>query len=77
MDVFYPIVMPSGPSCASIVTYAAGLSEKVPRNTAFIDPVDPTGNAWFPPEMMSIAIPFEMATASERFTRGDEPVRSS
>ena len=60
-DIFSSIVMPSGPFCASMITYAAGLSEKAPRNTAFIGPVDPTGNAWFPPEMMSMAIPFEMA----------------
>jgi hypothetical protein len=60
-DIFSSIVMPSGPSCASMITYAAGLSEKAPRNAAFIGPVDPTGNVWFPPEMMSMAIPFEMA----------------
>ncbi len=60
-DIFGSIAMPSGPACASMITYAAGLSEKAPRNTAFIGPVDPTGNAWFPPEMMSLAIPFEMA----------------
>ena len=60
-DIFSSIVMPSGPFCASMITYAAGLSEKAPRNAAFIGPVDPTGNVWFPPEMMSMAIPFEMA----------------
>ena len=60
-DIFFSTVMPSGPACASMITYAAGLSEKAPRDTAFIGPVDPTGNAWFPPEMMSLAIPFEMA----------------
>jgi len=60
-DAFASIGMPSGPACASMITYAAGLSEKAPRNTAFVGPVDPTGNAWFPPEMMSMAIPFEMA----------------
>ena len=60
-DIFNSIVMPSGPSCASMVTYAAGFSEKAPRNIAFVGPVDPTGNAWFPPEMMSMALPFDMA----------------
>jgi len=60
-DIFSSMVMPSGPACASMITYAAGLSEKAPRNTAFVGPVDPTGNAWFPPEMLSMAIPFEMA----------------
>ncbi len=60
-DIFNSIVMPGGPSCASMVTYAAGFSEKAPRDAAFVGPVDPTGNAWFPPEMMSLAIPFDMA----------------
>ena len=60
-DIFNSILMPSGPSCASMVTYAAGFSEKAPRDSAFVGPVDPTGNAWFPPEMMSMAIPFGMA----------------
>lgn len=60
-NIFTSILMPSGPSCASMVTYAAGLSEKAPEDTAFVGPVDPTGNAWFPPNMMSMAIPFEMA----------------
>ena len=60
-DAFTSILMPAGPSCASMVTYAAGLSEKAPKDTAFVGPVDPTGNAWFPPEMMSMSIPFEMA----------------
>ena len=60
-DIFASIVMPSGPACASLITYAAGLSEKAPRNTAFVGPVDPTGNIWFPPDELSLAIPFEMA----------------
>jgi hypothetical protein len=60
-DIFNSIVMPSGPSCATMVTYPAGFSEKAPRDTAFVGPVDPTGNAWFPPEMMSMSIPFDMA----------------
>lgn len=60
-EIFSSIVMPSGPACASMISYAAGLAEKAPRETAFIGPVDPTGNAWFPPEMMSLAIPLQMA----------------
>lgn len=60
-DIFGPILMPSGPSCASMVTYAAGLSENAPQNTAFVGPVDPTGNTWLPPDLLSMAIPFDMA----------------
>ena len=60
-DIFGRIMMPSGPSCASMVTYAAGMAEKAPRGTAFVGPVDPTGNTWMPPDMLSMAIPFDMA----------------
>lgn len=60
-DIFYSAIMPGGPSCATMITYAAGLAEKAPKDTAFIGPVDPTGNAWFPPEMMCMALSFEMA----------------
>jgi len=69
-EMFASIAMPSGPACASMITYAAGMSEKAPRNTAFIGPVDPTGNAWFPPEMMSLAIPFEMARKMAEHVEG-------
>lgn len=60
-DLFATILMPAGPSCASLVTYAAGFAEKTPRDTAFVGPVDPTGNAWFPPHLMSLAVPYGMA----------------
>jgi hypothetical protein len=76
-DIFYSIVMPSAPSCASMITFAAGLSEKAPRDAAFIGPVDPTGNAWFPPEMMSLAIPFEMAQKMAENMEGSFLVKRS
>jgi hypothetical protein len=60
-DIFTSISMPGGPTCAAMVTYAAGMAEKAPQNAAFVGPVDPTGNAWFPPDMMSLAIPYAMA----------------
>jgi hypothetical protein len=60
-DIFASVMMPGGPSCSSMITYAAGMAEKAPKNTAFVGPVDPTGNSWFPPEMLSLAIPYEMA----------------
>jgi hypothetical protein len=60
-DIFRSVMMPGGPSCASMLSYAAGMSEHAPKGTAFVGPVDPTGNAWLPPDIMSMAIPFEMA----------------
>ena len=60
-DIFTSILMPGGPICASLVTYAAGMSEKAPKNSSYVGPVDPTGNAWFPENMMSMAIPIHIA----------------
>jgi hypothetical protein len=60
-DPFKSIIAPFGPSCATFVTYPAGMSEKAPENTAFMGPVDPTGNSWFPEEYMALGIPIDMA----------------
>jgi hypothetical protein len=60
-DIFTAVLMPGGPTCATMVSYAAGMTEKAPQNTAFVGPVDPTGNAWFPKEMMVLAVPFDLA----------------
>jgi hypothetical protein len=58
---FNAINMPFGPACATLVTYPAGMAEKAPKETAFVGPVDPTGNIWFPPEYMAIGIPLKIA----------------
>lgn len=58
---FNAINVPFGPACATFVTYPAGMAEKSPRNSAFVGPVDPTGNIWFPPEYMAIGIPIDIA----------------
>ncbi|MGB9979423.1 DUF169 domain-containing protein [Methanobacterium sp.] len=58
---FNAINMAFGPACATFVTYPAGMAEKAPKETAFVGPVDPTGNVWFPPEYMAIGIPLEIA----------------
>jgi hypothetical protein len=60
-DPFKEILMPQGPSCASFVTFAAGMAENAPRDTVFLGPADPTGNYWFPPDHLSLAIPIDMA----------------
>ncbi len=58
---FNAIDMPFGPACATFVTYPAGMAEKTPEDTAFVGPVDPTGNVWFPPEYMALGIPIDIA----------------
>ncbi|MBY8986098.1 MAG: DUF169 domain-containing protein [Candidatus Lokiarchaeota archaeon] len=55
------IQIPWGPSCASFVSYPAGVAENSPKNCIIIGPSDPTGNYWFPQNYLSIGIPFEIA----------------
>lgn len=55
------IQIPWGPSCASFVTYPAGMAENGPRDCIIIGPTDPTGNYWFPQNYLSMGIPFEIA----------------
>ena len=56
-DPFSPVIVPWGPSCATFISYPAGLAEKAPQNTAFMGPQDPTQNRNLPPGMMAIGIP--------------------
>jgi len=60
-DPFHDTLMPQGAACASFVSYAAGLVETSPSETAFIGPTDPTGNVWFPEDHLSLAIPIQVA----------------
>ncbi len=60
-DIFTSILMPGGPTCASLVTYAAGMAERAPKDSCFVGPVDPTGNIWFPPDMIAISVPIHIA----------------
>ena len=60
-DIFTPVLMPAGSSCATMITYPAGMADRAPRNAAFVGPVDPTGNSWLPPDMMVLAVPLSLA----------------
>jgi hypothetical protein len=60
-SIFSSVIMPGGASCASFVTYAAGMAEDSPKDAVFIGPVDPTGNSWFPQDYLSMAIPIHIA----------------
>jgi hypothetical protein len=54
------VSMPWGPSCASFITYPAGLTEKQ-KSIPIIGPTDPTGNYWFPQNYLSLGIPIKIA----------------
>lgn len=58
---FESIIAPFGPACATMITYPAHMAQKTPKNTAFIGPVDPTGNIWFPTDYMALGIPLNIA----------------
>ena len=57
----FNIQIPWGPSCASFVTYPAGMVESGLKNSIIIGPTDPTGNYWLPQDYLSMGIPFEIA----------------
>ena len=59
------ILCPWGPFCASLITYASGMASNVPCDSVILGPTDPTGNQWFPPEMMSMSIPLHVACRME------------
>jgi hypothetical protein len=58
---FESIIAPFGPACSTMLTYPAHMAQKTPKNNAFIGPVDPTGNSWFPVDYMALGIPMNMA----------------
>lgn len=58
---FNDAMVPQGAACASFVSYAAGMVENAPSDTAFVGPSDPTGNYWFPEDCLSLAIPITVA----------------
>jgi hypothetical protein len=60
-DTFFKTLIPGGPTCATMITYPAGMAANAPKDSAFIGPVDPTGNLWFPPDLMVMGIPLGLA----------------
>ncbi|MCG7844404.1 MAG: DUF169 domain-containing protein [Methanomassiliicoccales archaeon] len=60
-DTFTSTSAPWGPSCASFLSYPAGLTSNCPAQTIIIGPVDPTGNHWLPPGLISLGIPIKHA----------------
>ena len=64
-DPFSPVIVPWGPSCATFITYPAGLAANAPKETAFMGPQDPTQNHSLPREMMAMGIPAAVAERME------------
>ncbi len=54
------VITPWGPMCAHIITYPAGMVDRF-RYQAILGPVDPTVRDWFPPDHLSLGVPFKMA----------------
>jgi hypothetical protein len=60
-DAFSSISIPWGPSCATMVTYPAGMAENAPPNEIFVGPTDPSAREWLPNEYMAMGIPVKTA----------------
>jgi len=60
-DLFFKTVIPGGPTCATMLTFPAGMAENAPKDSAYVGPTDPTGNSWLPPDLIIMGIPAELA----------------
>jgi hypothetical protein len=60
-DIFFKTLIPGGPTCATMITFPAGMAENAPKDSAYVGPTDPTGNSWLPPDLMVMGIPAELA----------------
>ena len=59
-DPFFKTLIPGGPICATMIAFPAGMAENAPKDSAYVGPVDPTGNPWLPPELMIMGIPSKL-----------------
>ena len=60
-DFFFKTLIPGGPICATMLTFPAGMAENAPKGSSYVGPSDPTGNTWFPPDLLIMGIPIELA----------------
>ncbi|MCO5381121.1 MAG: DUF169 domain-containing protein [Methanosarcina barkeri] len=60
-DIFFKTVIPGGPTCSMMLAFPAGMAENAPKDSAYVGPVDPTGNPWLPQELMIMGIPILLA----------------
>jgi hypothetical protein len=60
-DPFFRTLIPGGPVCATMIAFPTGMAENAPKDSAYVGPVDPTGNSWLPPDLMILGIPERLA----------------
>jgi hypothetical protein len=60
-EPFFPVIVPWGPACDTLVTYPAGMAAGAPRDSAFLGPQDPTVNHALPPDILAIGLPIAVA----------------
>jgi len=60
-DVFDAVSIPWGPSCATMITYPAGMAENAPSDMLFVGPSDPSADEWLPKGCLVIGIPVKIA----------------
>jgi hypothetical protein len=60
-DLFFKTIISGGPTCATMLTFPAGMAENAPKGSAYVGPVDPTGNIWLPSDLMIMGIPADLA----------------
>jgi hypothetical protein len=64
-EPFFPVLVPWGPACATLVSYPGGLAANAPAESAFLGPQDPTFNYALPSDMLGIGLPFDIARRVE------------
>jgi hypothetical protein len=62
-DVFAAISGPWGPSCATMLTYPAGMAENASADRIYAGPTDPSSKEWLPEDYMVLGIPLKIARA--------------
>jgi hypothetical protein len=60
-EPFFPVLVPWGPVCSTLITFPAGMAAKAPLNTAFMGPQDPTLNYALPEDTMALGVPIRVA----------------
>jgi hypothetical protein len=58
---FQRVIVPWGPSCATLISYPAGLAAYAPAHSAFVGPADPTANRCLPADHLAMGIPLLLA----------------
>ena len=60
-EPFFPVIVPYGPTCSTLITYPAGMAAHAPVDTAFMGPQDPTTNYALPIDTMALGVPLSVA----------------